>query len=259
MRVESAAERDPARRGPCAARQGGRAALLLRAARRPRGEALCAGRACDRACDLRRLAAAGRGMAACARHRDHRPDHHLPLRARPRRAGGAGRRRRRPVPARAHPQFRRGARASRRDRYGRVRQDGHADPAAPDPRQRRRHRGRRPRARGLAGACEPAPAGQGRRRSGRGQRADGRPGIPGSGRQRDASRRTRQARLRAVVQRRSRGGAGRRRMAGRFADRAEDAGTRRRLCGEAGLAPRCDRGRRRGGARLRGRDPLGRP
>ncbi len=32
---------------------------------------------------------------------------------------------------------------------------------------------------GVAGACEPAPAGQGRRRSGRGQRADGRSGIPG--------------------------------------------------------------------------------
>ncbi len=110
-------ERDPARRSPGAARQGGRTALLIRAARRPRGAALCAGRPSDRAGDVSRLACARRGLAACARRRDHRAHHHLPLRARPCRARGAGGRSRSAVPPRTDPQFRRGARAPGRGRY----------------------------------------------------------------------------------------------------------------------------------------------
>ena len=58
--------------------------------------------------------AARRGLAAGAHDRDHGADHHLPLRARPRRSRGAGRGGRRAVPAGPHPPFRRGAGAAGR-------------------------------------------------------------------------------------------------------------------------------------------------
>ncbi len=84
-----------------------------------------------------RLAACRRRLAHGADHGGRRADHHLPLRPRPRRAGGAGRRRRLPARPRHHGQGRRRARAPRRDRHGRLRQDRH-------PHRGRAAAGRRP-------------------------------------------------------------------------------------------------------------------
>ena len=78
--------RDLPRRGQRPHRQRGRAAFGLRPPRRPRRAALRAGRPRDRARDLRRLARARRRLAAGRHDRDHRADHHLPLRPRPRRS-----------------------------------------------------------------------------------------------------------------------------------------------------------------------------
>ena len=68
----------------------------------------------------------GRRLAHGADHRGRRPDHHLPLRPRPGRAGRPGRRRRLPARPRHHGQGRRRARAPRGDRHCRFRQDRHA-------------------------------------------------------------------------------------------------------------------------------------
>ena len=69
-------------------------------------------------------------MADGADLRHCRAHHHLSLRARARRAGGADRRGEPPVPPGHHGQGRRRARAHRRGRHGGVRQDRHADPRA---------------------------------------------------------------------------------------------------------------------------------
>ena len=186
--------------------QGDRAALVLCPARRSRRAPLCAGRASDRAGDVPRLARGGPLLAAGAGDRDHRADHHLPLRARPGGAGGAGGRRQRDVPPRPDAQFRRRVGALRRRRYDRLRQDGNADPAAAEPRQRGRHRPRRSGARGIAGAGEQASARQGGGRGGGGQEPARRARIPRPGRHRLPRRQAPQARLARLLQGRGRGG-----------------------------------------------------
>ena len=101
--------------------------------------------------------------------------------------GGPGGGGRGAVPSRAHPPLRRGPGAAFPIRHGRVRQDRHAHPAAPDPRQRRGHRSGRPRARRPACAGEPAPARQGDRRSSRTAGADVGRRVSGRGRRRRRS------------------------------------------------------------------------
>ena len=81
--------------------------------------------------------------------------------------------------------------------------------AAPDARQCGRHRAGRSSARGLAGAVEQTPAGEGDRRGGRGGRADRRRGVSRRGRQRRLAGRNPQTRLGRLVRGRGRGGAGR--------------------------------------------------
>ena len=88
--------------------------------------ALCAGDPRHRARSLRRLDAGDRRCASRTDHCHRRPDHHLPLRARPRRAHGPGRRGAAPVRARHHGQGRRRAGAPRRGGSCRLRQDRHA-------------------------------------------------------------------------------------------------------------------------------------
>ena len=150
-------------------------------------------------------------VAAGSGDRDHRADHHLSLRARPRRAGGAGGGGERDVPPRRDAQFRRRPRAARRRRHDRVRQDRHVDAAAVEPRQSRRLHARRAQARRFAGAGEQTPAGQGGRRRGERDRPARRARIPGAGRHRLPRGQAAQARLARLLQGGGGGGGGRER------------------------------------------------
>ena len=96
--------------------------------RRPRRAALRARRSSDGAAQLPRLDARDRRCAPRDHDRDRRAHHHLPLRARPRRADGPGRRRAPPVRERHHGEGRLGHGASRRDRHHCPRQDRRSDP-----------------------------------------------------------------------------------------------------------------------------------
>ncbi len=85
-----------------------RARRPLRPHRRPRRAHLRAGGPCaSRAATLFAWLARGRRMAPGADHCDRRPDHHLPLRARPCRPGGAGCGERAPDATRRHAEGRR--------------------------------------------------------------------------------------------------------------------------------------------------------
>ena len=146
------------RRGHAAGRdrapdRGGRARpVALRRARRPRGPRLRAGRARHGAAHLPRLDAAGRArLGPRAADRDRRADHHLPLRAGARRAGGPGGGQHAAVAQRHPAALADRAGAPGRSRPCRVRQDRH-----PDARPAGAGRGRR-RRRGAAGSPPRSP------------------------------------------------------------------------------------------------------
>ena len=125
--------------------------------------ALCAGRPCHGAAHLPRLDAAGRPrLGPRPGDRDRRADHHLSLRAGPRRSGRAGRRQRPPAAPRRAAAVADRSGAAGGSRPCRARQDRHADAGTPRTgRGRRRRRGagrrRRPR-RHLAPSAGPGAA-----------------------------------------------------------------------------------------------------
>ena len=80
--------------------------------------------------DVHRLDGCNRRHPPGAHHRHRGPDHHMSLRARPRRSHGAGRCRASPVRAGHHGQGWRRARTPRRSGYRGLRQDRHAHASA---------------------------------------------------------------------------------------------------------------------------------
>ena len=121
--------------------------------------------------DVCRLARRHRRHASRGDHRHRGSHHHLSLRARPCGADGAGGRGPAAVRERHHGEGRRRARAPRRNRHGRVRQDRNADVGRSAPGRIRRNGSRVARDRRRTGLPFPSPlfagAGRGRRRSSR--------------------------------------------------------------------------------------------
>ena len=167
-------DRDRRRHARCRDRpahaRGRAGARALRAPRRPRRAPLCARRARARRHHLHRLDVGGCRLGAVAHVRDLGAHHHVPVRARARGAGGAGRGEQPPVRRGRHRQGARRARAARRGRHGRVRQDrdAHAGRAAPD--RCGCDRQGCAAARGVSGAQQPPPAVEGAGQGGAGSR-----------------------------------------------------------------------------------------